>query len=96
MGVLNNSVEVERKYAALLTRDNVLAATVGFVSEEILMHGKGTIAPYKWPVESSFTKFFEEEHAYAGFYGPPRLSEDLLEAVEVVKQLEDFLPRLDL
>lgn len=95
MGVLNNTITVERKYAALLTRDNVLAATVGFVREEGLLHGKGIVAPYKWPIESTFTKVYKEEHAYAGFYGAPRASEDLLEAAEIVKQLEEFLPRLD-
>ena len=95
MGILNNTITVDRKYAALLTRDNVLAATVGFVREEGLLHGKGIVAPYKWPIDSTFTKIYKEEHAYAGFYGAPRASEDLLEAAEIVKQLEDFLPRLD-
>ena len=95
MGILNNTITVDRKYAALLTRDNVLAATVGFVREEGLLHGKGIVAPYKWPIDSTFTKIYKEEYAYAGFYGAPRASEDLLEAAEIVKQLEDFLPRLD-
>ena len=95
MGILNNTITVDRKYAALLTRDNVLAATVGFVREEGLLRGKGIVAPYKWPIDSTFTKIYKEEHAYAGFYGAPRASEDLLEAAEIVKQLEEFLPRLD-
>jgi hypothetical protein len=95
MGFINNSLTVDRKYAALLTRDNVLAATVGFVREEALIHGTAIVASYKWPVHSTFTIFYEEEHAYSGFYGAPRSSEDLLEASEIVKQLEDFLPRLD-
>jgi len=95
MGILNHTITVDRKFAALLTRDNVLAATVGFVKEEGLLHGKGIVAPYKWPLESTFTKIYKEEYAYAGFYGAPRASEDLLEAAEIVKQLEDFLPRLD-
>ena len=68
MGILNNTISVDRKYAALLTRDNVLAATVGFVREEGLLRGKGIVAPYKWPLESTFTKVYKEEHAYAGFY----------------------------
>jgi hypothetical protein len=95
MGFINNSLTVDRKFAALLTRDNVLAATVGFVAQEALLRDKGIIAAYKWPIDSTFTVFHQEEHAYSGFYGAPRSSQDLLEAVEVVKQLEEFLPRLD-
>ena len=95
MGFINNSLTVDRKFAALLTRDNVLAATVGFVREEALIRGKAIVASYKWPIHSTFTMFHEEEHAYSGFYGAPRSSEDLLEAAEVVKQLEEFLPHLD-
>ncbi|CAN2188010.1 hypothetical protein MCEMRE196_00489 [Candidatus Nanopelagicaceae bacterium] len=95
MGFFNNSVTVPRKFAAVLTRDKVLAATVGFVAQEALAHGVGIHAPYKWPIDSDFLKIYEERFAFAGFYGPSRASQDLIESIDIVPALERVLMDLD-
>jgi hypothetical protein len=95
MGFFNNSVTVPRRYSAVITRDKVLAATVGFVAEEALVHNVGIHAPYKWPLESDFLKAYEEKFAYTGFYGTFRRSEDLIESMDIVPALEAVLRDLD-
>ena len=102
MGWLNNSVRVENKFSAILTRDNILAAMVGNVFEEKRWTDQsktkilGIEAPYKWPKESDFTKVFPENFAYEGFYGKSRSSHDLLEAIDLVPILGKVLKDLDL
>jgi hypothetical protein len=102
MGWLNNSVRVENKFSAILTRDNILAAMVGNVFEEKRWTDQsktkilGIEAPYKWPQESDFTKVFPENFAYEGFYGKSRSSHDLLEAIDLVPILGKVLKDLDL
>ena len=95
MGWLNNSISIERHFTAVLTRDNVLASMVGSIAEEGLVHGRGIHAPYLWPIDSDFTKVFDQTVAYNGFFGPSRSSHDLVDSLDIVPFLAEILPELD-
>jgi hypothetical protein len=95
MGWLNNSISIKRRFSGVLTRDNVLASMVGSIAEEALVYGSGVHAPYQWPVDSDFTKVFDPSIAYKGFYGSPRSSQDLVDALDIVPFLAEILPELD-
>jgi len=95
MGWINNSISIKRHFSAILTRDNILASMVGAIEEEALVYGKGIHAPYSWPIESDFTKVFDQSIAYNGFFGSSRSSYDLVDALDIVPFLSEILPELD-